>query len=123
MGASRRDKVTTDLDTAAQEMADGADRLAAGDRAGAASVRSGCAGMVRWAGEAKAYFTVPDPEQEAAWERTQSIAADAGADCLAALDAGDDGALVSALDRMLDGARAGYPVLAWIQTQLPPGPP
>ena len=99
------------------------DRLAAGDPGGARSVGSGCAGMVRWAGDARAYFTVPDPDQEAAWERTQSIAVSAGTDCRAALDAGDDGALVSVLnDRMLEAARVGYPVLAWIQAQLSPDP-
>ena len=112
-----------DLDTATQQMAAGADRLGSGDQAGAAAIRSGCAGMVRWADEARAYFTVPDPDQEAAWERTQSIAVSAGADCRAALDAGDGDALASVLNnRMLEAARLGYPVLGWIQAQLPPGP-
>ena len=74
------------------------------------------------ADEAKAYFTVPDPEQEAAWS-ARSPSRPTQAPTAWRPSTRDDGALVSALDRMLDGARAGYPVLAWIQTQLPPGPP
>ncbi|OZM83682.1 M48 family metalloprotease [Pseudonocardia sp. MH-G8] len=78
------------------------------------TVRAGCVRLARWADDAKAYFTVPDPGQQIRWERAQSLARTASADCLAALAARDSAALGAALRRADEAVGLALAVFEWL---------
>lgn len=107
----------TSLGDSLREIGDGAKLLGEDDAAGVASIRSGCAGIGRWAIDARAYFTIPDPHQQALWERAQSMAENASADCLAAVDAEDSDALLAAVRRIDEAVKLALSVSQWMSAQ------
>jgi hypothetical protein len=107
----------TSLGDSLREIGDGAKLLGEDDAAGVASIRSGCAGIGRWAIDARAYFTIPDPHQQALWKRAQSMAENASADCLAAVDAEDSDALLAAVRRIDEAVKLALSVSQWMSAQ------
>jgi hypothetical protein len=88
--------------------------ITSGRPEGADAVRTGCTAITRWAADANAYFTVPDPEQQARWEQVQAVAASAGAECLAGLDRGDVAAVEAAYFQLFDAFKLVEAITEWL---------
>lgn len=90
------------------------DGAVTGEPDSVAAVRSGCAAAGRWAVDAAAYFTIPDPEQQGRWEQAQAIVSSASADCIAASDRGDAEGLSTAFNRMGEALMLISGVTDWL---------
>ena len=111
------DRLWTNLSTALPELGSAGEQLADGDAAARAAIRSGCRDLGQWADDAGTYFTIPDTEQESAWERAQSTARSAASDCLTALDADDGTALLDSFGRITTAAEIAQSVFGWLVEQ------
>jgi hypothetical protein len=87
------------------------------ETAGLRAIRSGCTGIGRWATDARAYFTIPDPHQQALWEQAQSIAEEASAACLSAVDDEDADGLTAAIRQAAATGRIAASVFRWMSAQ------
>jgi Zn-dependent protease with chaperone function len=107
----------TRLSDALTRIAEGASQMAGNQAAGESLLRSGCADIGRWATDARTYFTVPDPEQQATWEQAQSAAKEGSEACLQALDGRNTDDLAVALARVQDAGRLATSVVQWMTAQ------
>ncbi|MCH6164071.1 M48 family metalloprotease [Pseudonocardia alaniniphila] len=101
-----------------KELGNGLGLIRDDEVAGLLAIRSGCAAIGRWATDARAYFTIPDPDQQALWEQAQSLAEQASAACLSAVDARDPDGLEAAIRQVNEAGEIAGSVIRWISAQL-----
>lgn len=61
---------------------------------------------------------IPDPDQQALWEQAQSLAEEASAACLSAVDVEDADGLTVASRQVIEAAGIAGSVIRWISAQL-----